>query len=120
VAGSGRKNADSALVAALAGGMTVAAAAAASGVGERTVYRRLEDLDFRQAVSEARARMVENAVGELAAAATAAVCTLRALLGAESGSVRLGAARAVLELGSRLRESVELEQRVAALEAVQR
>jgi hypothetical protein len=40
-----------------------------------------------------------------------------ALLRAKSRSVRLGAARAILELGTKLRESVELEQRIAALEA---
>jgi hypothetical protein len=48
---------------------------------------------------------------------TEAADTLRALLRAKSRSVRLGAARAILELGTRLRESVELEQRIAALEA---
>jgi len=33
-------------------------------------------------------------------------------------TTRLGAARAVLELGTRLRESEDLERRLAALEAV--
>jgi hypothetical protein len=41
---------------------------------------------------------------------------LRDLLGAGSESVRLGAARSLLELGVRLRESVELEERLQALE----
>ena len=116
MAGSGRKNADSALVAALAGGATVCDAARQAGVGETTVYRRLQEPAFRQDVTETRARLVENAVGQLADASTAAVTTLRALLGAEGESVRLGAARAILELGARLREAVELEQRIAALE----
>ena len=35
---------------------------------------------------------------------------------AKQESVRLAAARAVLELGAQLRETVELEQRIAALE----
>ena len=34
----------------------------------------------------------------------------------KSETVRLSAARAVLELGTKLRESVELEERIAALE----
>jgi HEAT repeat protein len=42
--------------------------------------------------------------------------TLRDLLTAESESVRLGAARAMLELGVRVRDSVELGERVAELE----
>ncbi len=33
-----------------------------------------------------------------------------------SASVRLGAARAVLELGTKFRETVEFEQRLAAIE----
>jgi hypothetical protein len=38
---------------------------------------------------------------------------------AASESVRLSAARAVLELGTKLRESIELEERIAALESEQ-
>ena len=41
---------------------------------------------------------------------------LRALLAAESESVRLGAARALLELGVRVRDAVELDRRVQELE----
>jgi AcrR family transcriptional regulator len=117
VAGSGRQNADFVLVAALAGGRTVCDVAAAVGVSERTIYRRLESADFRRRVGDARAEMVQRAVGQLADASAEAVTTLRALVtAAESETVRLGAARAVLELGSKLRESVELEERVRRLE----
>jgi AcrR family transcriptional regulator len=117
VAGNGRKNADGVLVAALAGGMTVAESARQAGIGERTVYRRLEDPAFRWTVADARGRLLEHAVGQLAEASTAAAATLRALLDAEADTVRLGAARSILELGGRLREWVELEARIAALEA---
>jgi hypothetical protein len=48
-----------------------------------------------------------------------AAAKLRELLTAESETVRLGAARALLELGVKLREGVELEQRVADLERQQ-
>jgi HEAT repeat protein len=41
---------------------------------------------------------------------------LRSLLAAQSETVRLGAARSLLEIGSKLRESVELETRLQALE----
>jgi HEAT repeat protein len=41
---------------------------------------------------------------------------LRSLLTAESESVRLGAARAMLELGVRVRDAVELDRRVCELE----
>jgi hypothetical protein len=42
-----------------------------------------------------------------------------ALLTAQSESVRLGAARSILELGSKLRDNVEFGERLAALEAGQ-
>lgn len=45
---------------------------------------------------------------------------IRKLLTAKSEAVRLSAARAVIELGTKLRESVELEERISALESGQR
>jgi hypothetical protein len=111
-----RRKGDAGLVTALAGGQTIRDAARASGVSEATVYRRLEDPAFRQQVAEARGKLIDGALGQLADASTQAVTTLRALLGAEGELVRLGSARAILELGHKLRESVEMEARIAALE----
>ena len=111
-----RRKGDSGLIAALAGGATVREAAKLAGVGEATAYRRLDDPDFRRRVADARAERLSRAVGQLADASTEAVATLRALLSAEAETVRLGSAKAILELGAKLRES-ELERRIAALEA---
>ena len=61
-----------ALIAALAGGATVQAAAEQTGMAERTVYRRLEDPAFKARVSEARSEMLSRAVGNLADCSTAA------------------------------------------------
>ena len=116
VAGSGRKNADDALVMALAVGGTVPAAAQHAGVSERTVYRRLHDPAFCRRVSAARAELLERAVGQLVATASCAAATLRQLLAAPADSIKLGAARSILEFGPKLRESTELEARLAALE----
>jgi len=107
---------DDALVLGLASGATVRRAARKAGVAERTAGRRLADPDFRRRVHEARAALFERAIGRLARAATKAADTLAALLDADSESVRLGAARALLELGSKLHESVTLENRIAELE----
>jgi hypothetical protein len=60
--------------------------------------------------------MVARALGKLADASTEAVDTLRSLLHAEAESVKLGAARAILELGNKLRDAVEVEERLARLE----
>lgn len=118
MAAQGRKNADSAIIAALAGGATVTAAAERAGVSQRTIFRRLQDAGFRRQVSDARSAMVSEAVGLLARASGGAAITLAALLKADSEQVRLGAARAIIELGAKLRETEELEQRIAALEAL--
>jgi hypothetical protein len=112
-----RKPEGETLVLALACGATVEAAARQADVSERTVYRRLQDPKFRTQVREARAEMVRRAAGMLTAAAGESVRTLLVLQKAPSPpAVRLGAARAVLELGIKVREMVELEARIEALE----
>jgi HEAT repeat protein len=59
-----------------------------------------------------------RAVGVLAEGATEAATVLRRLLKSESDAVRLGAARALLQIGDALRLSRELEDRLATLERV--
>jgi hypothetical protein len=107
---------DAALLTALAAGATVRDAARRARLSERTAHRRLADPAFRQRVTAARAGMVERALGQLAEGSTEAVGTLRKLLKAKADTVKLGAARTILEVGNKLRESVELQQRIAALE----
>jgi hypothetical protein len=113
----GKRSVDEKVLLALACGATVEAAARSAEVCARTVYRRLKDPAFRRRLDEVRADMVQRASGTLTAAGSEAVKTLLALM--KDGSpppVRLGAAKAVLEMGARLREAAELERRLAALE----
>jgi hypothetical protein len=56
-------------------------------------------------------------MGRLADGMTGAADALRRLLSSRSEPTRLAAARALIELAVRLRDSVELEARLAALEA---
>jgi hypothetical protein len=117
----GRRNVDEPLLMALACGATVEAAAAKAGVSPATAYRRLGEPAFLQRLRDLRADMVQRTGGMLTAAAGEAVKTLLALQKENiSPATRLGAARAVLELGMRVRETAELEQRIAALEALLR
>jgi hypothetical protein len=116
VAHRGRRNADEALALALAGGQTLRAAAEAAKIAERTATRRMADPAFRRRVTELRGDMVQRSLGRMAEGMSEAADVLRQLLAARSESVRLGAARSLLELGVRLRESVELEQRMRDLE----
>src|SRR5262245_53289570 len=88
-----------------------------AGVSRRTVFRRLADPAFRAQVTEMRAEMARREAAMLTAAGMAAVKTLTILQeSALSESVRLGAARATIELGCKLRENVEWDERLTALE----
>ena len=116
---AGRKRkADAALVLALACGASAENAAQKAGLGLRTVRRRLAEPGFRAQVTELRAEMTRRLAGMLTAAGVGSVKTFTTLQdSAVSESVRLGAARAIVELGCKLRESVELGERLAVLEA---
>jgi hypothetical protein len=117
VAHRGRRNADEALALALASGQTLRDAAAAANIGERTATRRWADAAFRRRVGELRGDMVQCSLGRMADGMSEADDVPRALLAEGTPpTVRLGAARALLELGVKLRESVELEERLTALE----
>lgn len=100
----------------LAGGASVADAAKKAGIHRTTVYRRLEDPAFRQQVAAIRAAWLDGAVGQLSDAAAKAVEMLVELLESPSHSIRLGAARAILSIGPELREHIEWDARIVALE----
>src|SRR5712691_3427053 len=104
-------------VLALACGATVERAARQSGVSPRTVYRRLADPAFRKEVHDLRVEMLQRSAATLTAAASEAIKTLLTLQQpAEAGAVRLGAAKAILEIGMKLREMVDIEARLMELE----
>lgn len=112
-----RKKADSDLLLVLACGATVEQAAAKCRLSERTVYRRLDDPEFQDRLRSLKAEMLQRAAGMLTAAAMESVKTLVELQKPNvAAAVRLGAARAVLEIGIKIREIVDLEVRLAALE----
>ena len=112
-----RKKAEEALLLALACGATVEGAARQAGLSERTAYRRLGGPDFQRRLQELRADMVQRAAGALTAAGGEAVRALLELLRSSPvAGVRLGAARVVLEMGLKLREATETEERLTALE----
>jgi hypothetical protein len=103
-------------VAALAGGSTVEAAAQLCDVSESTIYRRLRDSAFRRRVSQARQAMLERAIGHLAEGSVEASIGLRNLaVRSKDERVQLGAARAILALGVRVRENAELVEELAEL-----
>ena len=104
------------LALALASGDTTSGAAAKAGVCRATVSRRLGDPEFRRLVSEFRNEVVAESLGKMAANMTRAADTLAALLAVDDDKVRLRTARAVISLGMRLRDSVDLNDRIRELE----
>jgi hypothetical protein len=112
-----KKKADAVLVVALACGASPESAAQKAGLSVRTVHRRQADPAFRAQVNAVRADMVRRAANLFTAASMPAIKTITTLQeSATSEAVRLGAARAIIELGCKLRETVALMERLAALE----
>jgi hypothetical protein len=73
--------------------------------------------EFRQRLQKLRGDMVSRTAGTLTAAAAEAVRTLLELLKSSSSpSVRLQVARTVLELGLKIRDASDLEERLTAVE----
>ena len=97
---------------------TIRDAAKTSDIAERTAYRWLRTEPVKSALSEA----LDAALGQAAARCSGAMAaSLQVLLAiAEDieapASARVSAARTILEGGPKLRESLELSDRVTALE----
>jgi hypothetical protein len=104
------------LIVHLASGISPAAAARLAGISEATCYRRLADDAFRQRVEAARSSFWERALGTLSKGAAESATVLRKLLRSEDGRIQLQAAKIVLEQGIKVRDQVDIAQRIAALE----
>lgn len=111
-----RRDTDRILIASLASGKSTQEAAAEAGVSERTVYRRLEEPEFRRTMVTLRERSVDYLTSRLAEASSNAFERLRMLLTADSEYVQLGAARTLLDQMLRLRNMVEFEARLTRVE----
>lgn len=103
---------------ALAAGRTQAGAAKESGAGVRTIKTWVATQpQFSERIQQLRAELTSRALGRLTDNMVSAADTLGYLCRkGKSETVRLGAARAILELGTKLRETVELEERIFLLE----
>ena len=114
--GIARSASDDRLAVLLASGRNVRDAADDLGLSESTAFRRLRDPRFVRQLAEARAELWDSSLGLLADASSEAVNTLRELLDSELDSVRLAAAKTILDLGTKLRESCDFHSRLLILE----
>jgi phage terminase small subunit len=105
-------------VAAMLTARTVREAAEAVGVTERTGLKYLANPTVKRALSHGLDQAMGQATREVVKAMTGALDTLREVHeDPESPTgARVSAARAILDAGPKLREALELAERVAALE----
>jgi hypothetical protein len=113
MARDGKRGADPKLPMTLACGANVELAARQAGISESTVRRRLKDPAFIAKLNKLRAEVHVRIAYQLAAASTEGVRTMvRLMKETNSGSVRLGAARSVVELSAKVRETADLAVRI--------
>jgi hypothetical protein len=104
---------DELMAVAIANGASLTKAAELAGVCEKTAQRHWKDDEFRQRVLEIRSQIRCQAVGELTHDMQDATATLREALKANSESVRVSAARAILKLGPDIGGRAEENARLA-------
>jgi hypothetical protein len=101
---------------ALACGLTVKGAAQHCKASERTVYCWLTEDAFCARIRQLRADMVERTCARLTMDMAKARATLKELLDATDPRIQLAAAQAIFNVGARLRDQVEIDSRLSALE----
>jgi hypothetical protein len=115
--GRGRHGADALIIGALASGATCEDAGRQAGVSERTVRRRLHGSEFRAEVERLQAQTIQGIAAELKSAASKATATLMELLDPSvADTVRLAAARVILDATTRYHDVGEIEERVRDIE----
>lgn len=94
-------------------------AATKAGVSEATIHRWLSEPAFDAAFRQARSSLLERALTSLQASTQEAVETLKTIMKDQAAptSSRVRAARSIIELALKARETLEIEDRLRALEA---
>jgi AcrR family transcriptional regulator len=95
-------------------------AAKIAGVSEVTLYRWLKDKDFSQAYKELKREAVSQAVARLQQISGQAVETLKAIMEDKDSpaSVRVSAAKSILEMAIKAVELDDITKRIEDLEAI--
>ncbi len=113
-----RSHDNSLLILGLARGLTYAEAGQQAGVPAKTVFRRMQDPEFRRQVDEAKTELVARLAARYAAEGDATLAGLVELRdNAESEQVRLGALRTINEYLVKLREHADLQTQLDELRA---
>ena len=92
-------------------------AAKEAGIGYSTIRGYLQEPEFQAAYQDARADQLREVSSALRGSMTAAADKLVKLLNSKNNYVALGAAKSILEYGIRFTETLDIMERIAALEA---
>ncbi len=104
------------MLAALAAGHSNPEAGKIAGLSSKTVQRRLADPLFRAELDDVKLQIVQQTAASLSDAATSAVAALKILLASRDEWVQLRAASAILDVAIKYRETLDLSERLVALE----
>ena len=105
-------------LAALLAHPTKAEAAAAAGIDPKTLWRYLQDPEFQEAYKKAFSDLVSDATRQAQQSLSPALSTLREIVedGDQGATVRIQAARSLLEYGLRLTEITDILRDLEAAE----
>ncbi|QVL34215.1 transposase family protein [Telmatocola sphagniphila] len=115
-----RREIDDLLALKLGTGSTIKAAAEAAGVSEKTVYRRLKRIHFKQQILGVRHRLLSESTGLLAAQLNKAVLKLSDLVDSQTETVALAACRALFDASTKMTEMIDFAIRLEILEFQQK
>ena len=108
---------DDAILAALLTSDTRKEAAEKAGVSERTLYNKMNNVDFNLKYAKARKNLVNKAAFQIQRALSTSISELRKIV--ENGakdSDRISAARTLLEYGLSYTELAEIKRQITELE----
>jgi hypothetical protein len=97
-------------------------AAKKSGLSETTLYRLLQTAEFKTKYRAARRELVEHTISQLQRDGADAAATLRQIVKDRKApaSVRVSAAKVILEQGVKAVELVDLSERLDRLEELEK
>lgn len=102
---------------ALLNSSTLSDAAKACGLSEATLYRYLQEKEFKKDYREARRQLVEYSINELQQASGDAVKTLKTNLSCGNPSVEVRAAQIILDNAHKGIELMDVLERLEVLES---
>ena len=101
---------------ALLNSSSIADAAQKCGLTDRTLYRYLDDAEFKKEYRAARRALVENSISRIQSATGEAVETLKKNLHCENPSVEVRAAQIILDNALKGVEIIDILERLEVLE----